>query len=105
MLAADVYAKGLSHLRHGLPLWIPEPSEGADAIIGDVGYIYKGCFYRLFNATLPEDDPVNAGEVPLNFEVLACRQPLHRVDVLFPPGSTLCSQSVRKSDISIGGAG
>lgn len=54
---------------------------------------------------IPEDGPVNAGEVPLNFEVLTCRQPLHRVDVLFPPGSTLCSQSVRKSDISIGGAG
>ncbi|KAI0763445.1 hypothetical protein BD413DRAFT_582445 [Trametes elegans] len=28
-------------------------------LIGDVGHIYQGAFYRLFNAILPSDHPVN----------------------------------------------
>jgi len=27
--------------------------------IGDVGYIYNGTFYRMFNVQLPWDDPLN----------------------------------------------
>ena len=105
MLAAKVYAKGLSHLRHGLPLWIPEPADGGAILIGDVGYILDGRFYRLFNATQPRDNPINAGEVPPKFEVLPTNpKTMHRVEELFPPGSALCSQSVRKVDVSIGAA-
>jgi hypothetical protein len=42
-------------------LWEPDPVEGLyDKVsIGDVGYIYNGFFYRMFNVTLPWDDPLN----------------------------------------------
>jgi len=31
-----------------------------DAVsIGDVGYTYQGCFYRMFNVTLPWNHPSN----------------------------------------------
>ena len=46
--------------RHGYPLWIPEPNKGHEIQIGDVGYMYEGGFYLLFNTTLPADDEVNA---------------------------------------------
>jgi hypothetical protein len=50
----------LSSVYHGIALWHPSPLEGFNHIsIGDVGYLNEGAFIRIFNATLPRDDPSN----------------------------------------------
>jgi hypothetical protein len=70
---SNIYREQLSSKYHGIPLWRPSPSKGPDHIsIGDVGYLDDGAFIRIFNATIPWDDPSNSlfGEleeyVPLN---------------------------------------
>jgi hypothetical protein len=57
----NVYREQLSALYHGYALWEPSPMGGLyDMVsIGDVGYVYNGSFYRMFNVTLPWDDPSN----------------------------------------------
>lgn len=57
----NVYREQLSSLYHGYALWEPDPVKGLyDKVsIGDVGYVNNGFFYRLFNVTLPSDDPSN----------------------------------------------
>ena len=101
--AADIYAKGLAHLGHGYPLWIPEPPDGKDALIGDVGYLLGGRFYRLFNVTKPRDHPLNSRGVPSKFEILDLeRQPLHSINELFPPKAAICSHNVSATDITAG---
>ena len=102
-LAAEVYAEQLLSKAHGLPLWIPEPSKFGEVLIGDVGYVYDGSFYRLFNVTRSPDHPINQGGLPDNFEVLeydSCL--LHRVDQYLDAG-VVCSKSVKRSDISASG--
>jgi hypothetical protein len=51
----DVYRERLSSLYHGYALWEPAPVEDLyeKVSIGDVGYVYNGFFYRMFNITLP----------------------------------------------------
>jgi hypothetical protein len=60
---SNVYREQLSSLYHGCALWRPEPVENLyDKVsIGDVGYIYNGSFYRMFNVMEPWDKspPVN----------------------------------------------
>jgi len=49
-------------LSHGYALWNPEPVKNTyDKVsIGDVGYVNcQGSFHRMFNVTLPWDDPSN----------------------------------------------
>ncbi|KAI0270907.1 hypothetical protein BGY98DRAFT_231174 [Russula aff. rugulosa BPL654] len=55
-----VYRDELS-LSHGLALWNPSHRKRIyDGVsIGDVGYLYEGTFIRMFNVTLPWDDPSN----------------------------------------------
>jgi len=57
----DVYQKQLASLYQGIALWDPRPVEALyDRVsIGDVGYINEGHFHRMFNVTLPWDDPSN----------------------------------------------
>ena len=55
----------LSSLHHGLALWDPKPVERLykrpdHVSIGDVGYLDDGTFMRMFNVTLPWDDPSNS---------------------------------------------
>ncbi|EIW55099.1 uncharacterized protein TRAVEDRAFT_74059 [Trametes versicolor FP-101664 SS1] len=58
--SCDVYTKLLFKRGHGHPLWEPEPTEDAgEVLIGDVGHIYRGGFYRIFNAMLPPDHSFN----------------------------------------------
>jgi hypothetical protein len=103
-LAAEVYAEQLLSKAHGLPLWIPEPSKFGEVLIGDVGYVYDGAFYRLFNVTHPPDSSVNCRGVPENFEVLTydpCL--LHRVDKYLDAG-VICSKSVKRVDVAASGS-
>ncbi len=60
----NIYREQLSSLYHGLALWNPKPVESLHrqpnhVSIGDVGYLDNGAFMRMFNVTLPWDDPSN----------------------------------------------
>ena len=60
----NIYREQLSSLYHGLALWDPKPVENlhkqpGHVSIGDVGYLDNGVFMRMFNVTLPWDDPSN----------------------------------------------
>ena len=50
----SVYAKQLARLGYGYPLWFPEPEDGHEVQLGDVGFIDGGRFRRLFNAMTGE---------------------------------------------------
>jgi hypothetical protein len=70
---SNVYRERLSSLNHGLALWDPKPVDLYNHIsIGDVGYLLEnGAFMRLFNVTLPWDDPSNRLlEVPEEYKRL-----------------------------------
>ncbi|OSX58672.1 hypothetical protein POSPLADRAFT_1152537 [Postia placenta MAD-698-R-SB12] len=54
-----VYASQLFRCGEGLPLWSPEHTKHGEVLVGDVGYMRHGAFYRLFNATKAADDPIN----------------------------------------------
>lgn len=55
-----VYSQQLLKAGHGLPLWHPEtdPLSG-EILIGDVGFVTKGKFVRMFNVTASAEDSVN----------------------------------------------
>ena len=57
----NVYQKHLTSPYHGIALWNPNPVEGLydEVSIGDVGYICDGSFIRMFNVSLPWNDPSN----------------------------------------------
>ena len=60
----NIYRDQLSSLYRGLALWDPKPPENlhkqpGHISIGDVGYLDNGVFMRMFNVTLPWDDPLN----------------------------------------------
>ena len=57
----NIYREQLSSLHHGLALWDPKPvdTQPGHVSIGDVGYLDNGAFMRMFNVTLPWDDPSN----------------------------------------------
>ena len=70
-----IYREQLSSLYQGLALWDPKPVENlhkqpGHVSIGDVGYLDDGVFMRMFNVTLPWDDPSNKllGEEPEKYE-------------------------------------
>ncbi|KAF8495897.1 hypothetical protein F5888DRAFT_1946734, partial [Russula emetica] len=71
---SNVYRERLSSLNQGLALWNPKPVENVynHISIGDVGYLQEnGTFMRLFNVTLPWDDPSNRLlEVPEEYKLL-----------------------------------
>ena len=60
----NIYREQLSSQYHGLALWDPKPVESlhkqpGHVSIGDVGYLDNGAFMRMFNVTLPWNDPSN----------------------------------------------
>ena len=64
MSVDHIYREQLSSPFHGLALWDPKPVERlhtqpGHVSIGDVGYLDKGSFMRMFNVTLPWDDSSN----------------------------------------------
>ncbi|EKM56558.1 uncharacterized protein PHACADRAFT_253757 [Phanerochaete carnosa HHB-10118-sp] len=52
----EIYSSCLASLHEGHALWYPEPHESGEPQIGDVGFIHRGAFIRLFNldASAPE---------------------------------------------------
>ena len=71
----NVYREQLTSQYHGTALWHPDPVEVlydcGHISIGDVGYLDDGDFIRMFNVTLPWDDPSNAKHgIPNEFSSL-----------------------------------
>jgi len=63
---------GIRHPAYGHALWDPTPSSPDRPVeVGDVGFIRRGKFHRLFNALLPEDDGSQDLGVPEYYERLA----------------------------------
>ncbi|KAH9889000.1 hypothetical protein C8Q73DRAFT_175835 [Cubamyces lactineus] len=93
--ACKVYTKLMLQRGHGYPLWEPEPNEAGEVLIGDVGYVLDGGFYRLFNATLAADHPVNARYgVPDGYQPFTYPEALlHRRPRILEP-KPLCSKNV-----------
>jgi hypothetical protein len=56
----DIFREQLASKHHafGVALWEPNPRYPDRPVqVGDVGFIRRGKFYRLFNSLLPKDDP------------------------------------------------
>ena len=69
---------------YGHALWRPSPSDPDKPVqVGDVGFIRRGNFHRLFNALLPADDPSQELGVPEYYEPLVPKLSNHlRTDTL-----------------------
>ncbi|PIL29922.1 hypothetical protein GSI_07832 [Ganoderma sinense ZZ0214-1] len=90
----DVYAQLLSLRGHGLPLWEPEPTRFGEVLIGDVGYMQNGGFFRLFNSILPAEDPVNLGGVPQDYKQLQIPDTLRHHTRHALGAGAICSKGV-----------
>ena len=75
----DIYRDRLAatYPAFGHALWDPNPEVGQDPVkIGDVGYVHKGKFNRLFNALLSESDASREGiRLPEYYEPLVLDAP------------------------------
>ncbi|KAH9915535.1 uncharacterized protein B0H18DRAFT_1124858 [Fomitopsis serialis] len=107
----NVYARQLFPLGKGYPLWYPEPREESEAgkvHLGDVGYLHRGAFVRLFNAMRGADDvvnqrPDNMPNVPDGFEKLVLTHPLFRLSNAL--SGRLLSRTMKDVHIEAGGQG
>ncbi|KAF9009655.1 hypothetical protein BDQ17DRAFT_1323192 [Cyathus striatus] len=72
----EVYIKKMYKLKHGYPLWYPQPDRDRPVeyrrrgvAIGDVGVItFNGGFDFLFNIWLPASHPINPNNLPDDFD-------------------------------------
>lgn len=104
--AANIYAKQLICKGLGLPLWQPEPTRFGEVLIGDVGFVQGGQFFRLFNVTRPESDPLNRWGVPEGFLPLEYDEDalVHANDQFLSPGAIYNGQSM-SCRIQVGASG
>ncbi|KAG6812118.1 hypothetical protein H0H92_004285 [Tricholoma furcatifolium] len=104
--AHDIYVEQLCGLDYGTPLYYPEPDSrpnGGPIEIGDVGYVQKGLFTRLFNVTRSGDDPRQRYGVPKGFQPLTMGD-IRTVDAALEPGP-LKSEIVFSVDAGVGASG
>ena len=69
----DIFREQLAikYPSYGHALWEPSPRRPDRPVqVGDVGFIRRGKFHRLFNALLPADDPSHELGVPEYYEPL-----------------------------------
>ncbi|KAI0631332.1 hypothetical protein C8Q77DRAFT_1132783 [Trametes polyzona] len=70
----EIYSKELFKLRHGYPIWDPEPEYNVEdgtvreVEVGVVGFLDAGRFLPLFHTTRSADDSHQKYGVPLHFE-------------------------------------
>ena len=77
MAVEEVYARQLYKLKRGYPIWEADPSWGVESgkrqsavEVGDVGFMFRGEFVRLFNIHLNIGDKRQPGKMPEYFEPL-----------------------------------
>jgi hypothetical protein len=91
----DTYRDQLASLYHGHALWEPDPARLYDRVrVGDVGYVKRGHFFRMFNVLLPADDTAQVYGVPEGFVQLNMG-PFHNVCTLNLPQGDYCSNTVK----------
>ena len=84
----------IKHSANGHALWDPSPgSPDRPVEVGDVGFIRRGKFHRLFNALLPEDDESQDLGVPEYYERLVPNVKNH-VSKSLRSGNHYCSAGV-----------
>src|SRR6266403_2266570 len=69
----DIFREQLAfeYPSYGHALWEPSPRKPDRPVqVGDVGFIRRGSFHRLFNALLPADHPSHEYGVPEYHEPL-----------------------------------
>ena len=82
MAECDIFREQLAirYPSHGHALWEPSPRFPDKPVqVGDVGFIRKGKFHRLFNVLLPESDRSHECGVPNDHEPLVPNIPDHLV--------------------------
>ena len=96
----NIYARELGKLKNGLPLWFPEPTKFGEVLIGDIGYIREGAFYRLYNVLRESSDPINQQfPAPSGFERLKVNERFeHKQDGVFLAGP-LYSKTVQSLNV------
>ena len=95
MVAYETYANALLTKGHGRPLWEPDPGEYAPVELGDVGYLCKGAFIKLFNASKAIDDPSNRLGLPRGHHPLRVRDILRQTPLAKVP-ECISSEGIRK---------
>ena len=90
----DTYRDQLASLYHGHALWEPDPARLYDRVrVGDVGYVKRGHFFRMFNILLQADDAAQIYGVPEGFVQLNMG-PSGNVCTLNLPQGDYCSNTV-----------
>ena len=93
----DVFREQLAikYPAFGHALWEPNPRNPDRPVqVGDVGFIRRGKFHRLFNALLPADDLSHELGVPEYHEPLVPSLPDH-IDKGSLASNNYCSAGVR----------
>ena len=84
----------INYPSQGHALWEPSPRKPDRPVqVGDVGFIRRGKFHRLFNALLPADDPSHERGVPEYFEPLVPTMSDY-LDTSFLGPNNYCSSGV-----------
>jgi hypothetical protein len=95
----DIFRQGLAikYPAYGYALWEPSPGPLSPPVeVGDVGFIRRGKFHRLFNALLPADDPTHQSfGVPEHHEPLQLNVPEH-IDT-----GTQCPNNFRSAGVVV----
>ncbi|KZT71142.1 hypothetical protein DAEQUDRAFT_658560, partial [Daedalea quercina L-15889] len=102
-----VYAEQLFGLNFGYPLWNPEPPQsGSEVLIGDVGFVRDGTFFRMFNATKAHDDPINAEDgVPEDYQPFPFRsKKAHIKKTGAIDQGALCSKTIERLVVDLNAA-
>ena len=92
----DIFREQLAikYPSYGHALWEPSPKkQDRPVLVGDVGFILRGKFHRLFNALLPADDPSHERGVPEYHEPLIPTL-LDHLDTGFLSRNNYCSAGV-----------
>ena len=96
----DIFREQLAirYPSYGYALWEPRPKNPNRPVqVGDVGFILKGRFHRLFSALLPADDPSQEFSVPEYYEPLVLTLDDHLATCPLDPNN-YCSVGVRAED-------
>lgn len=102
MACYNIYSDQLSTLKRGYALWEADPAGSYDQVeVGDVGYIFRGSFERLFNILRPANHPSQSRGVPECFEPLTLPENRTTKCLTLPAGEYM-SRRVRHVDVTGG---